>query len=126
MQQALLFPVGALVVYDGQVVPIVHRFVEPAGAQYTIHTRGKDNELMIHFHVTFGQLVAAINAYARWCVGDEVHIGPWKRYVKARRWSFRQGTVYYQVNDYLHEGRGWVYTQEELAARVHAYETSST
>ncbi len=116
------FRIGALVVWRAQVVPIVNRWDQRDATIYHIHTRNARGELVTDPMVTFGQIVSEINAYARFCVGDQVHIGPWDTYVKARWWNLRKGTVIYRINDFLDEGRNIVkYTQEELVQRVEAY-----
>jgi hypothetical protein len=116
-----VFRIGALIVWQGQVVPIVNRWVEPDGAIYMVHTQEKDKGLRSDL-VTFGQLVAEMDRYARWCVGDKVELGPWDKYVKARWWSIRRGDVVYRINDFLDEGRmSMVLTQADLVARVDGY-----
>ena len=115
----VLFRKGALVVWRGQVVPIVTRWVYPDVATYLIHTRAADGALVIDTTITFGQLVSEINSYARFNVGDKVDIGPWDTYVKARWWSTRKGTVIYRLNDLADSRRvSPRCTQEELVLRV--------
>lgn len=116
----LLFRVGALVVWRGQVVPIVNRYVDNEGAQYRIHTRDRQGALVTDDHVTLGQLMGALNDHATYCVGDRVELGPWDLYIKARWWNFRRGEVMYRVNDVLDSGRRRVLSQRELAQRLEA------
>ncbi len=113
------FRIGGMVVWRGQVVPIVNRHDERDATLYHIHTRNAKGELVTDSLVTFGQIISEINTYARFCVGDQVHIGPWDTYVKARWWNIRKGTVIYRINDFLDERRNIIkYTQEELVKRV--------
>jgi hypothetical protein len=116
-----VFRIGALVPYHGQVVPIVNRYVERYGARYIIHTKAKNGALVQHHDVTFGQIVSAMCDHATHCVGDKLEIGPWDRYVKARWWNNRRGTVLYRIGDILDSGRSHVMTQEELAKRTAAF-----
>ena len=116
----LLFRLGALVVWRGQVVPIVNRFVDKEGAQYQIHTKAKDGALVQDVHVTLGQLLGALNDHASHCVGDKVELGRFDLYIKARWWNLRRGEVLYRVNDILDTGRGRVFTQAELLQRLEA------
>jgi hypothetical protein len=37
-----VFKVGALVVWRGQVVPVVNRWVHPDGTIYMVHMRARD------------------------------------------------------------------------------------
>lgn len=113
-----LFKVGALVVWRGQVVPIANRHVDKEGAQYLIHTKARDGALVTDIHVTFGQLVGAMNDHASHCVGDKVELTRFDLYIKARWWSFRRGEVLYRVNDKLDTGRGHYLSQSELAKRL--------
>jgi hypothetical protein len=121
-----VFKVGALVVWRGQVVPVVNRWVHPDGTIYMVHTRARDGRLVSEL-VTFGQLVAEMDRCARWCVGDKVEFGPWDKYVKARWWSTRRGEVVYRINDFLDEGRtGLVIPQSELVKRIEGHEVQNT
>jgi len=120
------FRKGALVVWRGQVVPIVNRWDFRDATVYLIHTRNARNELVMDQQVTFGQIVSEINSYASFCVGDKVGLGPWDTYVKARWWSTRKGTVVYRINDLFDERRSIVtFTQEELVLRVEGYAAKS-
>ncbi|MCC6939863.1 MAG: hypothetical protein IT226_16730 [Flavobacteriales bacterium] len=121
----IIFREKALVVWRSQVVPIMHRYVYPDGALYVLHTKNRENGLVIDSSVSFGQLVSEMNSYAHFCVGDKMDLGPWDRYVKARWWSFRRGTVIYRINDLLDERRvSPRMTQEELVMQVDAFATS--
>lgn len=113
-----LFRIGALVVFHGQVVPILNRWVHPDGAVYLLHTRDRDRGLRVHAHVTFGQLVAELNERARWCVGDRIEVGEHVRVVRARWWNARVGTVMYRINDTDDRVRGVVIAEEALAERL--------
>jgi hypothetical protein len=73
-----LIKVGALVVWRGQVVPIVNRYVDKEGAQYHIHTKARDGALVQDVHVTLGQLLGALNDHATHCVGDKVALKPFR------------------------------------------------
>lgn len=120
-----LIKVGALVVWRGQVVPIVNRYVDKEGAQYLIHTKARDGALVQDIHVTLGQLLGSMNDHASHCVGDKVELTRFDLYIKARWWSFRRGEVFYRVNDLLDTGRGRVYPQAELVKRLEAVATSA-
>ncbi len=113
-----LFREKALVVYDGQVVPVLKRYVYRDGALYVVHTRDHKGDLQRHYQVTFGQLVSAINSYARFCVGDKLELGTFDKYVKARWWNCTRGTVVYRINTLFDDGVSWCTTQEELIKRV--------
>jgi hypothetical protein len=116
------FRKGALVVWRGQVVPIVERFDGRDATLYHIQTRKPDRTLVQDLQVTFGQIISEINSYAQFCVGDKVPVGPWDTYVKARWWNCRKGTVIYRLNDIFDEGRPIVkFTQEELVKRVEGF-----
>ena len=117
----LLFRVGALVVWRGQVVPIVNRYADKEGAQYRIHTRDRNGALVTDNYVTLGQLMGALNDHATHCVGDKVELGRWDLYIKARWWNFRRGEVLYRVNDAIDSGRRRVMSQTELAQRLEAF-----
>jgi hypothetical protein len=120
------FRIGAFVVWRGQVVPIVNRWVHTEGTLYHIHTRNAKGELVTDSSVTFGQIISEINSYASFCVGDKVTIGPWDTYVKARWWNCRKGTVLYRINDFLDEGRNIKkFEQDELVKRAEAYAMQS-
>lgn len=113
------FRIGALVVWRNQIVPIANRWAYPDGTLYLLHTHAPDGALVTDAQVTFGQLVSEMNSYARYCVGDKVNLGPWDRYIKARWWNCRRGTVLYRINDFMDEGRNRVVLeQEELVRRA--------
>lgn len=114
----VLFRIGALVVWRGQVVPIINREVLPDAALYLIHTRSPKHGLVIDVNVTFGQLVSEINHYARYCVGDTLSFGAYDVTIKARWWSCRQGTVVYRLGHAHDPRRSARYTQEVLVQRV--------
>ncbi len=114
---------GALVLWRGQVVPIVGRFVGPDAVSYCIHTRGHDRALIIDYQVSIGQLMAELDRHAKWCLGDKVEMRGFATYVKARWWNARTGQVMYRLNDQYDEGRARrVVDQETLLARVLAEE----
>ena len=111
-------PVGAKVVWRGQVVPILNRYVDKEGAQYQIHTKARDGALVQDVHVTLGQLLGALNDHATHCVGDKVELTRFDLYIKARWWSFTRGEVFYRINDKLDSGRIRVIPQTELLQRL--------
>ncbi|MBK9764921.1 MAG: hypothetical protein IPO87_16615 [Flavobacteriales bacterium] len=115
-----LIRVGALVVWRGQVVPIVNRYVDKEGAQYQIHTKARDGALVQDVHVTLGQFLGALNDHATHCVGDKVALSRFDLYIKARWWSFTRGEVLYRVNDILDSRRRRVIPQTELLQRLEA------
>ena len=113
-----LIRVGELVVWRGQVVPIVNRYVDKEGAQYHIHTKARDGALVQDVHVTLGQLLGALNDHATHCVGDKVELTRFDLYIKARWWSFTRGEVFYRINDKVDSGRIRVIPQTELLQRL--------
>ena len=119
----LLLRVGALVMWRGQCVPIVNRFVGPDSVRYLIHTKHPKHGLVIDAHVTIGQLMAELCAHATWCVGDRVELERTTRFVQARWWNCRTGTVRYRVNDAQDEHRsgGLVLDQQRLQQLVDKY-----
>jgi hypothetical protein len=92
------FRKGALVVWHGQVVPIIQRWDYRDATLYHINSRKPDRTLVQDLQVTFGQIISEINSYAQFCVGDKVPIGPWDTYVKARWWNCRKGTVTFHLS----------------------------
>ncbi len=121
-----LFRIGAFVVWNGQVVPIMNLWVHREGATYCLHSRPPGKGLVVDTSVTFGQLLCELNHHARFCVGDKVEIGPFDRYVKTRWWNSRTGTVHYRVASFLDpRDRSMVYTQQELVKQVEAYAARS-
>ena len=121
----ILFRIGALVPLHGQVVKVLNRFVKNEGTLYVIHTKAPDRTLRQNNQVSFGQIVAAMNEYARFCVGDKLELGPAERYVKARWWSCTRGTVIYRVGDGKENGKSWIVGQEELMERAKRHEIES-
>lgn len=120
------FKKGALVVWRGKVVPIANRWTYPDGTLYLINSKHPQHGLVSDMNITFGQLVAEMNSYARFCVGDKVELGPWERYIKARWWNCRRGTVVYRIND-LKDDRSAsvILPQEELIARLDGHAGNS-
>jgi hypothetical protein len=114
---------GALMVWRGQVVPIVSHSVGPEGTTYLLHTRHPQRGLVIDQHVTIGLLMAELCTHAGWCVGDRIELGPHERRVQARWWNTRRGQVMYRLAD-PRSGRTAVVPQDELSARVLAYQAA--
>lgn len=116
-----LFRVGALVPFLGQIVEVTNREVKPDGAIYLLYTKDRDQTLRQHRNITFGQIVAAMNEHASFCVGDTVELGPVERIVRARWWNCRRGTVIYRLGVDGDGSKSWVVAQPELLARSNAY-----
>lgn len=110
-----------MVVWHGQVGPVQNRFDSAEGYTYVLHWRKPDGTLMIDGDITFGQIVAELNSYARFCVGDKFELGPQERIIKARWWNPRRGTVIYRVADARDPRRSVVVDQETLVKKVEAY-----
>lgn len=114
-------PVGGLVPWRQGVRRIEARRAHSVlGWLYSIQEQQFGGALVIWCNVTQGELVTEMDAFARWKVGERVHVSrkhPAK--IIARKWNFQSGTFDYHVEG-IPDQPGLVMDQERLAARITA------
>jgi hypothetical protein len=112
------FPLKAVVPLAGQLVTIVNRSGDALTTLYTLHGRSASGALEIHTCIPHARIVQEITEYARYAVGQLVHIDArWVQFrILARTWNVRQHTVIYSVGDTKRVVRRANFTQAQLLA----------
>ena len=92
-------PIGGLVPWMGQLCPILGAKPHPTlGWLYRIDDQREGNANVRWCNVTQQEVVAAMNACAKYKVGQAVHIGAFSpRYIRGRKWDFRRGCFLYII-----------------------------
>ena len=63
-----------------------------------IETQGRKAQTVREDNITQQEVVAAMNAWAKFKVGQAVHIGAFSpRYIRGRKWDFQRGGFLYIV-----------------------------
>ena len=92
-------PVGGLVPWMGALCPIRSAQEHPTlGWLYRIDEQREGGALVCWCNITQQEIVAAMNTWAKFKVGQAVHIGAFSpRYIRGRKWDFRRGTFLYMI-----------------------------
>ena len=112
-------PLHGLVPWMRGVWPIIARTPHPALLWlYTIEEKAPDRPLCMHYNVSQADVVKAMATYAAYTIGQRVQVGPhhW-RHVKARKWDFQRGTMFYLLEDRAGKGHPAAIEQAELQRR---------
>lgn len=116
------FAKGALVPYLGQVVPIYSVKGSPEhGWVYCVRTK-RGEMLDVHPDIPHAVLIANMGARARWAVDEYLVVQSHHVQIGQRKWSFKLGTVLYEVGDPRKKFPGKWLTQEQLFQLVHPEE----
>ena len=83
----------------GAHCPIITAKPNPTrGWLYRIDEQRKGSALVCWCNVTQQEVVAAMNAWAKFKVGQAVHIGAFSpRYIRGRMWDFQRGGFLYII-----------------------------
>jgi hypothetical protein len=92
-------PVGGLVPWRKMLCPILACRPHPVlHWLYTLKEEHDGTAPVLWCNVTQQELVDAMNAWARFKVGQSVHIGAFSpRYIRRRQWDFRRGCFLYII-----------------------------
>ena len=115
-------PLGGLVPWMQGVWPVTSRKPHPVLLWlYTIQEKAEHRPLCMHYNVSQEDVVNTMAAFAAYKIGEVVPVGPYHvRHIKARKWDFHRGTMFYLLEDRGGKGRPVAIEQEELQRRVHA------
>ena len=94
----------------GQLCIILAAKPHPSlGWLYRIDVQREGGALVCWCNITQQEVVAAMNAWAKFKVGQAVSIGAFSpRYIRGRKWDFRRGTFLYIIEGYREGREEWM------------------